>query len=340
MESIFNAAQPSFDSNQVESIIYNYYGFKCFADEICSDRDQNFYIQSFSKKEYILKISNHFEQKSTIRMQNDSVKFIQEKDSTLILPLIHRSLSGREILEYEFKGKLHFIRLFHFITNDFLKDRAKNKRNFFMLGAFLARLSHALEGFSHKAGTRKFAWNLSQKDFLYEFGNGLISNNKKSIVESFLMKKIDYLNQYHQSLRQAIIHNDGNDHNIIVNENGDAVGIIDFGDMVYSYRASEPAIAMAYVCIKENEPFESMACVLKGFHRYYQLSDDELRFTIYLVCLRLSISVTMSGYRSKLFPDNNYLTVSEKAAWKFLKNMSSEDMNEWADNLLKYANSK
>lgn len=340
MESVFNFPQPSFLEDQIESIVYKNYGFKCRAKNIYSDRDQNFYIEAPDHKQFILKISNPIEEKSVIKMQNESVKFIREKDSTIILPFPCRSLSGDEILEYKHREKLYYMRLLHFLPGDFLKDRSKNKNNLFMLGAFLARLSNALEGFEHEAGRRKFAWNLSQEGFLYEFGEGLKTNKQKSIVELFLMKKTEYSNEHQKSLRQGIIHNDGNDHNVVVNENGEAVGIIDFGDMVHSYRASEPAIAMAYVCINNNEPFMDMACVLKGFHKYYQLSDDELRFIIYLVCLRLSISVTMAGYRSKLFPDNKYLTISEKGAWKFLKKMSTENMMDWADKFLEYAKSE
>ena len=116
-------------------------------------------------------------------------------------------------------------------------------------------------------------------------------------------------------MRKGIIHNDGNDYNIITDDKGIAIGIIDFGDMVYSYIASEPAIAMAYVSTDSRDPLFHMAFILKGFHKSLKLTDSELSFTIYLVCLRLSISVTMSNYRSRLFPKNTYLKVSEDRAW-------------------------
>ena len=74
-------------------------------------------------------------------------------------------------------------------------------------------------------------------------------------------------------------------------------------------------------------------------HNFYKLTDAELRFTIYLVCLRLSISVTMSNYRSRLFPKNTYLKVSEDRAWNFLKKMYKENLEEWGDKLLYYAKS-
>ena len=75
MESVFNFPQPSFLEDQIESIVYKNYGFKCRAKNIYSDRDQNFYIEAPDHKQFILKISNPIEEKSVIKMQNESVKF-------------------------------------------------------------------------------------------------------------------------------------------------------------------------------------------------------------------------------------------------------------------------
>jgi hypothetical protein len=41
----------------------------------------------------------------------------------------------------------------------------------------------------------------------------------------------------------------------------------------------------------------------------------------------------MATWRKRLFPDNNYLTISEKPAWKFLKKMHHEDLNEWENKI-------
>ena len=135
----------------------------------------------------------------------------------------------------------------------------------------------------------------------------------------------------------AVIHNDGNDHNILINEEDEISGIIDFGDMGYSYQVAEPAVAMAYIALDTGDPFKSMGQVLKGYHKSFQLSEKELKFTIYLVCLRLSISVTMSAYRKKLFPLNEYITVSEASALEFLRFMRDQDLVQWSKELYDFA---
>ena len=57
-------------------------------------------------------------------------------------------------------------------------------------------------------------------------------------------------------LRRSAIHNDANDHNVLVNRDGDlfargqcVVGLIDFGDIVHSYMIGDLAVAIAYAVL-------------------------------------------------------------------------------------------
>ena len=152
-----------------------------------------------------------------------------------------------------------------------------------------------------------------------------------------------FLNEYENNvlpiaieLKMAVIHNDGNDHNILVDEDGETTGIIDFGDMVYSYQVAEPAVCMAYLGLEKEDAFTPMAQILKGYHSCFSLNNSELKSVIYLVCIRLCISVTMSAWRMKLFPENKYLSVSQKPAWKLLRYLETEDLEKFADRLTKY----
>jgi hypothetical protein len=42
----------------------------------------------------------------------------------------------------------------------------------------------------------------------------------------------------------------------------------------------------------------------------------------------------MATWRKNLFPNNKYLTISEKPAWKFLKKMHQEDLKEWKNKII------
>jgi Ser/Thr protein kinase RdoA (MazF antagonist) len=67
------------------------------------------------------------------------------------------------------------------------------------------------------------------------------------------------------TLRKSIIHNDGNDHNIIVDDNT-VMGIIDFGDAVKTCTINEIAIACAYAMLDKTDPI-AMGCeILRGYN--------------------------------------------------------------------------
>ena len=126
---------------------------------------------------------------------------------------------------------------------------------------------------------------------------------------------------------------------MLLDQNGKTIGIIDFGDMVYSYIALEPAVCMAYVSLEKTDTLEVISTILKGYHQAFHLNEYELNSVIFLLCLRLCITITMAAYRKKLFPENAYLSVSENQAWELLNRMKIKDLNDWSKQLTKYAQS-
>ena len=103
--------------------------------------------------------------------------------------------------------------------------------------------------------------------------------------------------------------------------------------MVFSFTAMESAVCLAYVAIGEREPFPKMISVLKGYQSIFPLNKTELGSMIYLVCMRVCTTLLMASWRKNLFPHNDYLTISEKPAWKSLKKMHQEDLNEWKNKI-------
>ena len=333
MRSVFNVPQPDFSLQEAVDMVYRHYGICCTAEHLYSERDQNFHIVAEGGAEYVLKVSNPAEDKSALQMQIDCTEHISDKDTDLNIPLTIKSISGDDIIILIKDGSTYYSRVVTFIPGIFLKDYAQSEDMLFSLGAFMARLSRAMKDFKQPAASRKFSWNLSQDDFIQHFRQELKTDEEMDIVCFFLHQAQAYHMDHGKDIPWAVIHNDGNGHNILVNDLGDTTGIIDFGDMGYSYQAAEPAVAMAYVALDAGDPLHSMGQVLKGYHESFQLSEKELKFAIYLVCLRLSISVTMSAYRKKLFSQNEYITVSETPAWEFLKHMRHQNLAQWSEDL-------
>jgi len=114
-----------------------------------------------------------------------------------------------------------------------------------------------------------------------------------------------------------------------LNENGYISGIIDFGDMAYTFLASELAVAITYLILEEEDPFEKIKAVVCGYQSIMPLREEEIESLIYLICIRACITVVTANYRKKLFPENEYITVTEPQAWKFLMSFADKDLRNF-----------
>ena len=331
MTSVFSTNPPNFSIQDIEKYLLINFDLSGKAINLYSDRDQNFLIQSESNQKFILKISNPAEQPEILELQNKATLYIRSREPNLGIPL-----QIGEIKEFNKDGKTYFVRLVEYLDGQFLKDSLVGNTAHEKLGVFLGTLSHSLAGFFHSAVDREFEWDVRAIELIKSRLDYLKSESDKKTVTHFLNEYENNVLPIAIELKMAVIHNDGNDHNILVDENGEAKGIIDFGDMVYSYQVAEPAVCMAYLGLKKEDAFTPMAQVLKGYHSCFPLNNSELKSVIYLVCIRLCISVTMSAWRMKLFPENKYLSVSQKPAWKLLRYLETEDLEKFADRLTKY----
>ena len=331
MFSVFNIKPPSFSELKAEKICSSHFKLSCKAHDLYSDRDQNFLIQSNSDQKYVLKISNPEERREILDLQNEATLFIHSQDSNFGVPL-----QIGEIIEFEKDGQTYFVRLIEYLDGQFLKDSAMSDPDHENLGEFLGKLSQSLAGFSHPAADREFEWDVRTTNLIKSRLDYLGSESEKKTVTHFLNEYEKNILPISNELRMAVIHNDGNDHNVLINDKGKTTGIIDFGDMVYSYQAAEPAVCMTYVGLEKKDAFMPMAQVLKGYYSCFPLRDTELKSAIYLICVRLCISVTMSAWRMNLFPENEYLSVSQKPAWDLLRKLENEDLKDWSNRLMDF----
>ncbi len=331
MHSIFTTPPPSFSATEVSAIIKYHYGMNGTLNELYSDRDQIFLISANSKK-YILKISNPAESRSVLDLQDAATHYILKKDPNINIP----QLVG-EIYQKKKGGQLYLIRLLTYVEGDLMSEKTDKPKGYEQMGCFLGRLSISLAGFDHPAAHREFEWDARQIKLIHSHFDHIGSSEDQNTICHFINEYEKHIIPVSKKLRMSVIHNDGNDHNIIVDKDHHIIGIIDLGDMVYSFTAFEPAICMAYIALSKERPLTAIGDLLKGYSSVHALNRVELYSAVYLMCLRLCTSVTMAAWRKRIFPDNEYLTISERSAWRFLKKMEKEDLDIWSEKLVEYA---
>ena len=330
---IFSSKPPDFGLSEVKNIVYGKYGRKVEVKKLDSDRDQNFYL--YDKKQndrFVLKIFNPVESLDIIIMQTSVLDHFQVSRSlTIRTPKIIKALDGQKFIFIKRNNQRYILRLVSYISGDQLKDIKQKDISYFRIGSFIGDLASILQSFSDKYYDRAFPWDISNIDFLHDNHRLFSDENKENIIIHFMNEYEKNVDPNKQFLRKSIIHNDCNDHNIIVENQTKTIGVIDFGDIVHSYIVVEPAVCIAYAVLGKKNPFEIVCDILRGYCNSSQLSEVELKLAIYFVCIRLCISVTMAKYRSQIFPRNKYLMVSNIKAWEFLQFMFYEDLGSWSN---------
>ena len=120
------------------------------------------------------------------------------------------------------------------------------------------------------------------------------------------------------ALPQGLIHGDLNDSNLYV-EDGELVGVIDFGDVLWNPMIADLAIALAYLCLDYDDPFPPINRIVRGYHIARPLVTAEVELLWPLICTRLATSVLIAAERRRIDPDRAAWFVTETAAWAMLQ---------------------
>ncbi len=132
-----------------------------------------------------------------------------------------------------------------------------------------------------------------------------------------------------KSLPQQAIHNDLNDHNILVTIDGSATscvsGLIDFGDILYGPVLADVAIAGAYLILNCDNPVEKLAMFLAAYQSVRPLTEAKIDAVWPLVLTQLAASVTNAAIMKQEKPDDPYVVVTEGPAWQLRDQLGAFD---------------
>jgi Ser/Thr protein kinase RdoA (MazF antagonist) len=292
------------------------YGLVGEISPLPSERDQNFLIRDMHGGKFVLKIANSSDSREQLDFQNSAMRHVGKWVADCRVQRIVDSLRGSDItyIRDARSGTDHCVRLLTWIEGDVLaKSHPRSPELFESIGAGLARIDAALCDFSHSAMRRVLQWDLRHAGMARDHA-GLLPRDRRTHVERLFSQweSIDWT-----SLRHSVIHGDANDYNVIV-AGGRMVGLLDFGDMVYSATVCELAIALAYVMLGEREPLTAAADVIGAYHRHYPLSDSEQQVLLPLIQSRMCMSVCYSAHNRARNPNDPYQVVTEAAAWDLL----------------------
>jgi len=322
--------RPNYTAQNAVQIARELYGISATAYELPSERDRNFHLHTDSGKRFVLKIANAAEDRANLDFQNQAMEHIIRRTGLALCPGVIPSSAGDTILTIEAPASsTHLARLLTYLPGEPLGNiRFHPPELLESLGHVLGMIDDALVDFDHPAAHREFYWDLKRAgSTIRKYIKHIDDSAHRSLVEHHLSEFETNVNPVLPHLRSSVIHNDGNDYNVLVagaKINGGGItskrvtGIIDFGDAVYSTTVNEVAVAAAYAMLDKPDPLVAAADVVRGYHAVHPLTELELEHLFTLSCIRLCLSVTIAAYQQQQEPYNDYLRISEKPAWQLL----------------------
>lgn len=323
----FEQSPPSFNEIELKDIAARLFSVEGKTKPLVSERDQNVRLTN-AEGDYVLKIANPGEEREFLIFQNAALKHLAAYGRDVTVPQVMTGKTGEGVQSVEAGNKEYSVRLFSFLQGSLFSQVEKGPELLRDLGRFLGRLSTALQGFMHPAAIRPdFLWNLDNVLCCRAYIGDIQDSEHKTLVERFFDRYERHVVPVLPGLRSAVIHNDANDQNLLVDDRGVSriSGLIDFGDMVYAKQVNELAVVLAYALMDVPDPIDAACAIIRGYTAEFSLSETELEVLFDLVAMRLVMSVCISSHRSTHFPDNEYLTVSQAPAFRLLAQLDTFD---------------
>ncbi|MDH3797210.1 MAG: phosphotransferase, partial [Desulfobacterales bacterium] len=310
---------PQFTEQEAVAIVKDLYGIQATANPLPSERDQNFRMTAETGSRFVLKIANALEDPTMLDCQNQAMQHLNRH--VAFCPQVVEAKSGHLISETRSAtGPTHQIRLVTYLPGIPMGSVKRHSSGLLEgLGRCVGEMDRAMADFDHPGARRDFHWDLANGIQVVKKYQALIPDaDLRKRIEKFARDFEQFVAPLLPGLRKSVIHNDANDYNVIVGGSDDlytrnqqVVGIIDFGDMVYSYTVGNLAVAVAYAILDKSDPLRAAARIVKGYHRAHPLDENEIASLYLMVCMRLCMSVCIGAQQLKERPDNDYLSISQ-----------------------------
>jgi 4-aminobutyrate aminotransferase-like enzyme/Ser/Thr protein kinase RdoA (MazF antagonist) len=268
------------------------------------ERDRNFHARTAEApgadaREFVLKILDLTADASSVDCLVQVLRHLAEADSSLPVPRLIPTEQGNDIGRFEHDGIAYATCLVTFLPGKLLGQSTANSVLLHDVGAVLARLDRALQGFFHPSLNRRLAWDVRRLPELVEFSGYIESAALRHAVER-ASRDLDRCLPRLRGLRSQAIHGDCHSGNLLVDAGGESIGgILDFGDMIHAPRILEPAVAMSELLAHAIVPLAGVTDVLRGYARGQALEFAEVEVLYELVSARLAVMVLIHAWRSR-----------------------------------------
>jgi 4-aminobutyrate aminotransferase-like enzyme/Ser/Thr protein kinase RdoA (MazF antagonist) len=324
---VLHASPPGLTLDDAREIARNCFDVDGVPRELVSERDQNFVLAAEGAS-WVLKVSNVAEDRSVLEMEVAAVEHAARMDPGLPLALPRRMLDGQAIAETTVGGAGHLVRMIPYMPGRNAEPSELDEDSVRELGVVVARLARALRGFFHPAAGRVIEWDQKHLPELARHVDLVADASRRALLERALERFNRRVVPALPTLRAQVIHNDVTLDNVLLDEAGRVTGIIDFGDMAHTATVLDVPASLQSLVREREDIFAVAASFLQGYTSVLPLEDEEADLLGDLVAGRMIQTILISAWRTRQFPDNDYITGWAEPAWALLAQLERVGFEE------------
>ena len=292
----------------MREVVARCYGLRGDLHPLRSERDQNFRITAADGARYILKIANRSESVDVVDFQLGALRHIRAIDPALPIPRVKKTVGDRTFEQTAFSnGVEHIVYLLGYLDGVPLAatDQADCRATRQRLGALMAHIDIALQGYFHPAARQQHPWNVATCARLAPLTVHIPDSADRRRIDEVFSHMARAVTPRLRRLRHQVIHQDAHTDNVLVDPDDDyrITGLIDFGDLLYGTLAAEIAVACDSVPYTADDLVTPVCEIAAAFDAELPLREEEVDLVYDLLCARAALTATVVEARAALTPE-------------------------------------
>ncbi len=299
---------PTLGAEEAQRLLAEVFGVTADLRPLGSQQDQNFVLRSPTTGPFaVLKISNPAFSGPEIDLQTIAAARVAEAWPEGRVASVRPGERGPMDAWWETsEGRLR-VRVLEFMSGTtFTGSQYLSPAVVARMGELAARVSLALGELDHPAADRVLQWDLRQAERVIEL---LAEDDPDGRIRDQARTASAALNRVRSELPLQLGHFDLTDDNIMASHGPVPLpdSIIDFGDVMRSWRVAELAVTIASILDHDGATALSALPAVRAFHALRPLSPPEVDAIWPLVVLRGAVLVLSGRQQVRLDSDNAYV---------------------------------
>ncbi|MET0819485.1 MAG: aminotransferase [Aeromicrobium sp.] len=321
--------RPAVSVDQVVSMAREHFDVEGTGVELGSQQDRNVLLTTPDGTRHLVKVSNPVFTRDEIEAQDLVMRHLAARGHATPQPVA--SPGGEEIVTVDIDGVPHAVRLLTFVPGEPLSSAgAPWPATLAQIGHLAGQVVTALADLTHPGMERELQWDLRRGETVVAERLHLIEDAvRRESVEQALRRVATALGPVRDALPTQPVHGDLTTDNLVGGRDHvgalQPTGIIDFGDVMTSWRVAELAVACSAVF--RHEPHRPLAVLpmVAAFDAEVGLTDDELAALWPLIVLRGATLVVSGAEQLAVDPDNAYAAAALDDEWAMYEVPAAQD---------------